>query len=175
MDLAAALKAERQDRFLRLRGGLPVPLALYGYAGADLKHWCFIALVGSGLIFPLAVLISRIVRIDFMKDGGALAGVIAPAFIGMLLFFFIAISALWTAPQLFPLILAVGMAMHWPVLGWMYGRTLLYSAHAVGRSLAVFVIWNWLPAQRLTLLPLTVSIAYLLTIAVILVQTRRGS
>jgi uncharacterized protein DUF7010 len=68
-----------------------------------------------------------------------------PAFVSMLLFWPIAISAYWTYPQLVPLVLAIGMSIHWPLIGWTYGRTAIYTAHAVVRAVACFVLWNWWP------------------------------
>lgn len=68
-----------------------------------------------------------------------------------------------------PLILAIGMSIHWPVIGWTYGRTLLYTAHAVSRAIVCFILWNWFPTTRFTLLPLAVCVIYLATVLAIFV------
>jgi len=54
-----------------------------------------------------------------MRDKTAVMDALWPAFVSMLLFWPIAISAYWTYPQLVPLVLAIGMSIHWPVIGWM--------------------------------------------------------
>ena len=56
-----------------------------------------------------------------------------------------------------PLIVAIGMSQHWPIIGWSYGKPGLYGAHAVVRAIGAFVIWNWLPDGRFTLLPFWVA------------------
>lgn len=182
-ELRTRLLADRVASYVRLKGGFPVPLAgasywavltWAGYA-LPLQAWIAIATWGSGLIFPLALLLARVFRNDFMKDRTASGDVLFPAFAAMLLFWPMLAAAIWTAPPLAPLILAIGMSMHWPVVGWSYGRELLFTAHAVIRALVVFAIWTWIPASRFTLLPLSVCIAYLVTVAAILVDVHRLS
>jgi len=183
MSLKSDLLDERLRAYDRLRGGFPIPLAgalywlalaLAGYAGVREHLWIFGAFVTSGLIFPLALLLAKLFRCDFMNDRTPVTDVLFPAFTAMLLFWPMAVSAYWTYPALVPLILAVGMSMHWPVIGWSYGKTVLYSAHAVSRAAVCFYIWNWLPDDRRTLLPLSVSLIYLLTVLAILWDTRTG-
>jgi len=182
MSLITDLRAERLAAYHRLRGGFPIPLAGAvwwaalagaGYAGLQPQTWIFAAAAGSGLLFPLAMLFARLFRCDFMKDRTAVTSVLAPTFIGMLLFWPIAISAWWSFPSLFPLVLAIGMSLHWPVIGWTYGKTAIYTAHAVVRAVVCFYIWNWMPEGRMTLLPASVAAIYLLTVLVILVDSAR--
>jgi len=73
-----------------------------------------------------------------------------------------------------PLILGIGMSIHWPVIGWTYGRTAIYTAHAVVRAIACIVLWNWFPSTRFTVLPFAVSATYLATIAAILIASSAG-
>jgi hypothetical protein len=182
-DLRQALLLERESAFFRLRGGYPIPLAgatwwaclgTMGLLVHSRNLWIFIAFVTSGAIFPLALLYARLFKVDFMRDKTAVTDVLFPTFAAMMLFWPIAISAYWTYPQLVPLVLAIGMSMHWPVIGWTYGRTAIYTAHAVVRAVACFVLWNWWPNSRFTVLPYTVSAIYLATVCVILVASSTG-
>ncbi len=178
IDLKAAVQAERLASYARLRGGFPIPLAGAAYWGAQayvgwtqgFTAWLAVAMWGSGLIFPLALLLARLFKIDFMRDRTSVSGVLLPTFISMFLFWPMLIAAVRIAPQLAPLILAIGMSMHWPVIGWSYGRTGLYTAHAVVRALVVFAIWEFLPEGRVALLPLSVCVVYLATVAAILID-----
>ena len=181
--LRTQLRAERAAAYARLRGGYPIPLAgavwwaalgVAGYLAPTPGLWIFGAFVTSGLIFPLALLFARLFRVDFMRDRTAVSDVTLPAFVSMLVFWPIAISAWWSYSPLVPLVLGIGMAIHWPVIGWTYDRAALFSAHAVARAVACFAIWNWLPGHRFTLLPFAVSAIYLATVAAILADTRRG-
>ena len=180
-DLREALRRERLAAYHRLRGGYPVPLAgmlwwlglaAAGFGGVRLGWWIPLAAVSSGLIFPMALGLARLTGCDFMKERIAVSDVLLPAFVAMLLFWPMAVAAWWTYPALFPLILAIGMSLHWPVIGWSYARTGLFTAHAVVRAVLSFGLWVWLPDGRLTLLPLAVALVYAVTVAAILIDTR---
>jgi hypothetical protein len=181
MDLKSALLRERLDLYVRLRGGISFPIAgaiwwgAFAVLGASLpvKQWALWAFVASGLIFPIAIVVSRIMRIDFFNEKSSVDDVLVPAFIGMLLFWPMAFAAFWSAVEMTPLILAIGMAMHWPTIGWSYGRTAIYSAHAIVRAVAALVLWVLFPDQRTVLVPASVSVVYLLTVAVIVTDLRR--
>lgn len=182
IELRAALKADRLAAYKRLRGGFPIPLAgtVYwgalawlGWQGAPLGQWAMIAFIGSGAIFPMALLFAAIFRNPFMKDKTATGDVLLPAFISMLLFWPMVIAAIQVAPELVPLILAIGMSLHWPVIGWSYARTGLFSAHAIVRALVVLLIWLMLPEARLTLLPLSVAVVYFLTVVALVIDSGR--
>lgn len=47
---------------------------------------------------------------------------------------------LYEARDFVPLSLGIGMSLHWPVIGWMFGRTLLFSLHLAVRALAIIVL-----------------------------------
>lgn len=182
-ELKRALLVERECSFFRLRGGYPIPLAgaiwwaCLGFAGFHLRHhdqWIMLAFVTSGLIFPLALVLARITRNGFMQDRTAVSDALFPAFASMLVFWPIAISAVWSYPELVPLILGIGMSVHWPVIGWMYGRTAIFTAHAVVRAIGCFVVWNWFPEGRFTVLPFCVCGIYLVTVAAIVVASSEG-
>jgi hypothetical protein len=177
--LAQALVEERNATFFRLRGGYPVPLAgaiwwaalsLLGYHARP-HLWIFIAFATSGLVFPLAILLGRICRVNFMSDRSAISDLMFPTLIPMVLFWPVAFAAYPTAPALVPLIMAIGMSVAWPVMGWIYGRTALFTAHAIVRAIACYVLWNWFPSTRFTLLPLAVSLIYVATIIVTLIAS----
>lgn len=180
-ELKAAVLADRLAAYKRLRGGFPIPLAGTVYWGvlawlgtwADLQSWCMAAFIGSGAIFPMALLFAAIFRNPFMKDRTATGDVLVPAFISMLLFWPMIVGAVKVAPELVPLILAIGMSLHWPVIGWSYGRTGLFSAHAIVRAIACILIWLWFPEERLTWLPLAVAGVYLVTVFAILIDSAR--
>lgn len=181
MSLRDDLLRERLSSYTRLRGGYPIPLAgvVYwaglGIAGYYLppKQWTLWAFILSGMIFPLALLFGKIFRVDFMRDKTSTGDVLFPAFVSMLLFWPMAFAAYGSAVQLVPLILAIGMSIHWPIIGWSYGRTALYSAHAIARALVCLLIWSQMPEARFTLLPLSVALIYVLTVIAIFIDSSR--
>ncbi|HZL26365.1 MAG TPA: hypothetical protein VFC39_07540 [Acidobacteriaceae bacterium] len=183
LELKEALRAEREASFFRLRGGYPVALAgavwwagmgLAGYRLHTHLQWILLTFYCTALLFPLAILFGRLFRNNFMADRTAVSEVIFPAMGSMLLFWPMAITAFWVCPELVPLILGVGMSIMWPVVGWSYGRTALYSTHAVVRAVVCFVLWRWLPSGRFTVLPLAVSAIYLATVVVLLVASSKS-
>lgn len=183
MSLRDDLLRERLAAYSRLRGGFPIPMAgvvywaALGIAGYSLRpnRWTLLAFVFSGSIFPLALLFAKLFRIDFMRDKTAVSDLLGPAFATMLLFWPMAIAGWWTDVQLVPLILAIGMSLHWPAIGWMYGKPWLYTAHAVVRAVACFLIWWKLPEGRFTLLPFSVALVYLVTVVAIFIDSGRSA
>lgn len=179
--LKQTLKEHRLQQYVRLKGGFPIPLAgavywaLLGFLGfsMDLESWVAIALPASGAIFPLALLFAKIFNCQFMKDKSAIDDVLLPAFIGMLLFWPMLVVAAKTSPTMVPLILAIGMSIHWPVIGWSYGRTSIFSGHAIIRAFACTFIALSFPEHVLSWMPLSVAAVYLLTIVAIVFDVKR--
>jgi len=167
-EMKALILKERLESYARLWGGFPIPLAgvLYWFAlglagySLDLGNWAMLAFYGSGAIFPLALILAKIFKNPFMKDKSSLGTLLPPTFIGMLLFWPILIAAIKTAPELCPVVLAIGMSIHWPVIGWTYGRSFLFSVHAVVRAIIVLLIWFKYPEHSLTWIPFSVAHHY---------------
>jgi len=179
MTLAEQLQQERLASYVRLRGGYSIPIAGAAYwlalgllgSKVEPQTWSLIAFIFSGTIFPVAIVLSKLLRNDFLKDRTAVSGVLLPAFLSMFLFWPMALAAYWNFNQLTPLILAIGMSIHWPVIGWSYGRATPYIAHAVARAAIVFGIWQFMPDARFTLLPLSVAAIYVVTVIVIYIDS----
>ena len=99
-ELRAAVRRDQLDSFVRLKGGYSFPIAgaaywaALGVAGYYLPvgTWILVAFIFSGVIFPLAWLLSTLLGIDFMKDKTATGDVLGPAFTSMLLFYPIAFA-----------------------------------------------------------------------------------
>lgn len=179
--IATDLRAECLASYARLGGGWPVPLAggLW-WAGlawlgtlVEPAVWSVIAFAASGLIFPLAVLFAKLSGNPFMQERTSVTSVLIPAFVSMLLFWAIAIAAMWEANTLVPLVLAVGMSIHWPVIGWSYGRPWPFVAHAASRAVGSFLVWHLHPEDRFVLVPVTVAAIYLATAAFLILDSRR--
>jgi hypothetical protein len=183
LELKQAIRVQREASFFRLRGGYPIPLAggvwwagmgLAGYRLHSHLQWILLTFYCTGLILPLAILFGRLFRVNFMADKTAVSEVIFAAMGSMLLFWPMAFAAFSTCPELVPLILSIGMSIMWPVVGWSYGRTALFSSHAVVRAIVCFVLWTWWPSTRFTVLPLAVSAIYLVTVVALLVASSKS-
>ncbi len=178
-EIESSLKAARLSAYAEARGGWPVPLAGATYwamlavlgGQIDEANWSLIAAVMSGAIFPLAIGYAAIVRNPFMKVKVPDQGAVFIAMGAMLLFWPMAVAAMWNFNALTPLILAIGMCGHWPVFGWSYGRPVPFLAHAIVRAVACFGIWQYMPDERFTLLPAAVAGIYLVTIVILFIDS----
>ncbi|MBR9824416.1 MAG: hypothetical protein GYB36_01285 [Alphaproteobacteria bacterium] len=165
----ADLLAERRRFFVAARGGLSLPVAgavYWAFLGVmgfslELNNWALVAAFGSGMIFPLGLLLQKPLRSPFMTEkspvsGVALQAIIAINFLWPLHFVFISV-----APEYTVLSLAIGMTLHWLVIGWSYASKACVI-HAYARMVAVIGVFFLFPEGRLTVLPFTVSALYIL-------------
>ena len=176
------LLADRQASYVRLRGGFPIPMAGTVYwlsIAAESQFFepatlLFYAFIGSGAIFPLALFFAAIFRNPFMKDKTATGSVLLPAFVSMLLFWPMIVAAVVEGTADIALvILAIGMSIHWPVIGWSYGRTALFCAHSIVRAFLVITLWLAFPEQRFLFVPLAVAAVYAVTVIAIYIDSGR--
>ena len=170
MEFKDQLAFEKRDFLIKANGGIALPAAGCIYwlalsiAGIYLtpKMWFLASAFSSGLIFPLGLLLAKPLKSNVMIST-PLTSLTGPALISMLMFWPLAIAGSSTNVSFFPLALAVGMGMHWPVIGWMYGKK-VYLFHGVARALGATMLWYVFPDQRFVLIPAFVSIIYLITI-----------
>ena len=109
-----------------------------------------------------------------MKEKTAVGDVLLPTFISMLLFWPMVVAATSEGSAAIALvILAIGLSLHWPVIGWSYGRTAIYAGHSIVRAALVMVLWFVFPEQRFLFVPLAVAAVYAATVLVILVDSGR--
>jgi hypothetical protein len=175
------LDAERRALLVTNRAGISLPvagaiywlaLAICGYLLPQ-RTWVLVACFGSGAIFPLGLLLSRPLRSPLLESTSPLASIAGLAVLSINLLWPLHLVIAFYDQSLLPLALGIGMALHWPIIGWMYrSRTCLF--HALSRTALVTVIWFLLPAHRLTLLPLTIAVVYAATVAGLLREVERA-
>lgn len=153
-----------------------------GYFAAGLFFWIFVGitgnnfplksaviywLMGSFFIFPVAVLISRILKADpFTKENilGKLVGYSRMSVILMTIP--IVIATLCYFPEALILVMAISYCLDFFVMTWAFD-TWLFVVHAAFRTVAVTIIFFAIPGWRLTVLPAVVAFCYLVTIILI--------
>lgn len=180
MSFKTELDAERRDFYTRAGGGAALPLAgliywaVLAWLGqtAEVGTWVMVAFFGSGAIFPLGLLLAGLTGsrpLEKSAFGGAtFAGLLAVMLCWPLIF---AVNSV--DPQLTPLALSIAMSLHWPIIGWSYGRIGLFTVHAVTRVLGSAFVWFAVPDQRFVLIPLVVVAAYAFSFLAILVTRGR--
>ena len=176
------LQEAKRDLLSRSGGivAFPVAGALYwlvlGSCGFVLTQetWRLVALVGSALLFPTAFLLARVFKANlFVRDNPlASLGGFPMASVGLPPFaLYIVLDG--QAIQVLPLALAIGMALHFPILGWMYGSRVC-AFHPLVRTVVAFAVWAMLPEGRFTILPLMVTALYVTTAALVRVEVLRA-
>lgn len=178
-DLVQQLDREKDRLFRVSRSGISLPVAgviywlMLGILGLVLteRNWCLAAFYTSGVIFPLGIALQKPLSARLFEPS-AFRSLFPIAMIPIGLSFAVTIPAFLEAPSLVPLALAVGMTVHWPVIGWIYGRS-LFIWHAVGRTIVVAAIWAAMPESRFTAIPFAVSAVYAATVVWILIELRR--
>jgi hypothetical protein len=170
MEFSEQLRHEKRSLLIRANGGISLPAAgciywlIIGIGGIFLKPqlWFPIACFGTGVIFPLGLLLSKPLKAN-LNVKSSLTDLFLPALISMFMFWPLAIIASMKDPAFAPLALAVGMGIHWPVIGWMYNSR-IFLLHALVRTVGSTSLWLLFPDHRFTLVPFFVSLVYLITI-----------
>lgn len=159
-----------------------------GYFVAGLVFWLYVTainvyfplntakiywLVGTFFIFPIAVLVSRLLGADPFSKGNGLGELVGYTHISVIaLTFPIVIFSMIYFPEAMLLILAIAYCLDFYVMSWAFGSP-LFGIHAAARVVIVTVIWFARPDWRNIVLPATVAVAYLATVILIPVLRRK--
>ncbi|MBF6025226.1 DUF7010 family protein [Lysobacter niastensis] len=166
-----SLDQAKTDLLRAAGAGISLPAAgmlfwlALGTAGylLDPKAWGLVACFGSGLIFPLGLLLSKPLGSNLFVKDRPLSSLALRAVVSINLLWPLHFAVYFADPQLLPLSLAIGMGLHWPIIGWMYGSNACFQ-HAFLRVGAASAVWFLYPEGRFTVLPFAVAAAYLVTI-----------
>lgn len=175
------LDRERASLLVANRAGISLPiagaiywlaLAICGYLMPQ-RTWVLVACFGSGVIFPLGLLLSKPFRSPLLESASPLTSLAGQAVLSINLLWPLYLAIAFYDPGVLPLALGIGMGVHWPIIGWMY-RSRACLVHAVSRTAAVTTIWFLLPARRLTVLPLAIAVVYAFTVVGLLREVQRA-
>ena len=149
-----------------------------GYFAAGLTFWIYVIviaiffplevakiywLVGTFFIFPISVLISRLMGADPFTKGNILGELVGYTHMSVItLTFPIVILAMIHFPEAMILIMAITYCLDFYVMTWAFGCP-LFGVHAAVRVVVVSIIWFVLPGWREIVIPAVVALAYLIT------------
>ena len=167
----SSLREAKRDLLARSPGivAFPVAGALYwlglaiGGVVLTLDTWRIVALIGTAMLVPMAILIARIFKANLFAMDHPLAslGGLPMASVGLPLFaLYIVLDG--ATIHLLPLALAIGTGLHFPIVGWMYGSRVC-AFHPLVRAVLALAVWLILPEGRFTILPLVVVAIYVVT------------
>jgi hypothetical protein len=124
-------------------------------------------LIGTFLIFPVAVLASKFLGADPFTKGNRLADLVGYTHLSVItLSFPLVIAAFVYFPEAMLLVMAIAYCIDFYVMSWAFG-TRLFGVHAAVRVSLVAIVWFAFPAMRLVAIPIIVATAYMATVLLI--------
>ena len=158
-----------------------------GYFVSGLMFWSYVTitalffplevsriywLVGTFLIFPVAVAASYLLRADPFSKGNALGELVGYTHMSVIaLTLPLVLAAFFFFPEALLLVMAIAYCVDFYVMTWAFGST-IFGIHAALRTAGVSVIWFVFPEGRSLLIPILVAFAYLVTVLAIPILRR---
>lgn len=124
-----------------------------------------VMLFGTGLIFPLALLIGRLRHETLTDRVNPLSRLMGMSVLMVNLLWAVHLPLLMQAPKFFPLSLGIGLGIHWIVYSWIIQHP-VGLIHAAARTALVVATWFALPSSRMFAIPVVIVIVYLFSLVV---------
>ena len=142
--------------------------AVVGAAGAVLpaRQAALVLLFGSGAIFPVGLLLARVLGERLLDDRNPLARLMGLAVLMVNLLWPVHIAFYLRDPSALPLSVGIGLGVHWIVFGWI-AQHRVGLVHAISRTVLVTAAWLLWPAHRYTAVPVVIVAVYVVTIAML--------
>ena len=120
-------------------------------------------LFSSGVIFPLALVISKFRGEVLISSKNPLAQLMGYCVLMVNLLWAVHIPLFIYAPEFVPLSLGIGLGLHWVVYSWIVKHN-VGTIHAVLRTVLVLVAWFIFREQRLFSIAMVVVLVYTVSI-----------
>lgn len=125
---------------------------------------------GTGAIFPVALVLARLLRERLLDNPSPLAGLMGRSVFMVNLLWAVHLTIYARVPELLPLTLGIGLGLHWVVFGWVIGHR-LGVVHAVVRTVLVVTMWWTVPGARISAVAAVVVVAYAYSIVTLMART----
>ena len=122
-----------------------------------------VMLFGTGLIFPVALLIGKVRRENLTDRLNPLSRLMGMSVLMVNLLWAVHLPLLVGAPRFFPLSLGIGLGIHWIVYSWIVQHP-VGLIHAILRTGLVVTAWSTFPARRMFAVPAVIVIVYLISL-----------
>jgi hypothetical protein len=136
----------------------------------DFNLSLYILLFSTGIIFPLALLISKFRNEALTASANPLSKLMGLSIVMVNLLWGIHLPLVFSAPEFVPLSLGVGLGLHWVIYSWVVQHP-LGIIHSVLRTILVVSAWYYFPEYRIFAVSVAVVIAY--SISLIQMLTRK--
>lgn len=119
----------------------------------------FALIVGTGAIFPIGILLAKMLGERLLNNTNPLAKLMAMCVLMVNLLWAVHITLLYVAPQLISLTLGIGLGLHWIVFSWIIGNP-AGTVHAIARTVLVTAAWWLVPDHRVSAVAVAVVLSY---------------
>lgn len=148
---------------------MPIAGAIYWFVIAVLstlvseRMGLLVLLFGSGLIFPIALAISKITKEKVFSSQNPLGKLMGFSVLMVNLLWAVHIPLFLYAPEFLTLSIGIGLGLHWIVYSWIIQHP-LGLIHAVLRTGLILLAWFLFPESRLLAIGLAIVFVYSLSI-----------
>ena len=118
-----------------------------------------VLLFGSGLIFPIALLISNITKEVVFSSKNPLAKLMGASVLMVNLLWAVHIPLFLYAPEFLTLSFGIGLGLHWVVYSWIIQHP-LGLIHAGLRTALILVMWFSFPESRILAVGVSIVFVY---------------
>ncbi|KFN03516.1 hypothetical protein D0U04_19810 [Bacillus clarus] len=171
----------KRDLAQKTKRGLPVVLAgllfwiIATITGVLLseKQVVWVYLIGMGCVFPFGLMLAAVFKIDMFAKGnllGTLGGVIGAINV---LNIPLVLLAYFQIPQWLPFVVAVLVGVHFLPYVWIY-ESKSYGVLSVGTVLVTSVCGIFFAEKGFIVIPIAVSIVYLVTLMSLSIENRKA-
>jgi hypothetical protein len=122
-------------------------------------------LFGTGLIFPVALLIAKFRHENMTDRLNPLSRLMGMSVLMVNLLWAVHLPLVIGAPQYFPLSLGIALGIHWIIYSWIIQHP-VGLIHAVVRTVLILAAWSVFPTHRLVAIPITIVMVYVFTLFV---------
>lgn len=129
----------------------------------NFKFSLYILLFSTGVIFPIALLISKYRNEALTASTNPLSKLMGLCIVMVNLLWGIHLPLIFLAPEFVPLSLGIGLGLHWVVYSWVVQHP-LGIIHSVLRTILVVGAWYFFPESRIFAVSVAVVIAYLISL-----------
>ena len=137
-------------------------IAICGYLLPE-RQATGVMLFGTGLIFPVALLIGKLRRENLTGRLNPLSRLMGMSVLMVNLLWAVHLPLLMGAPRFFPLSLGIGLGLHWIVYSWIIQHP-VGLIHAILRTGLVVTAWSVFPNRRMLAVPAVIVVVYLISL-----------
>jgi uncharacterized membrane protein (UPF0136 family) len=119
-----------------------------------------VMLFGTGLIFPIALLIAKLRHENMTDRLNPLSRLMGMSVLMVNLLWAVHLPLLIGAPMFLPLSLGIGLGIHWIVYSWIIQHP-VGLIHAIVRTALIVSVWSILSAHRMFAVPMVIVIVYI--------------